>query len=198
MTQAGVHAPSSSTSSHRYGKTVALDDVTHRHPVRPHDRGDRSGRRRQVDPARARSPGCARSSRAASRCFGGDIGDKAHRDGAGVRASPICRRAWAAISTRRCRSSRTSTSSAGCSARTKPSAGSRIDELLKATEPRPLREPAGRQAFRRHEAEARPLLRADPRSGPAHPRRADHRRRSALARPVLGPDRHASAAAGRR
>ena len=43
--------------------------------------------------------------------------------------------------------------------------------------PRPPR----RQALGRHEAEARPVLRADPRSRPADPRRADHRRRSALA-----------------
>jgi ribosome-dependent ATPase len=49
--------------------------------------------------------------------------------------------------------------------------------------------PPGRQAVRRHEAEARPVLRADPRSRPADPRRADHRRRSAVARAVLGSDR---------
>ena len=44
-----------------------------------------------------------------------------------------------------------------------------------------------RQAFRRHEAEAEPLLRAHQRPRPAHPRRADDRRRPPLARPVLGP-----------
>ena len=55
---------------------------------------------------------------------------------------------------------------------------------------RPVRRTGRRQALRRHEAEAQPLLRADPRSRPAHSRRADDRRRSALAPAVLGPDRH--------
>ena len=55
--------------------------------------------------------------------------------------------------------------------------------------------PAGRQAFGRHEAEARPVLRADPRPRPADPRRADDRRRSAVAPAVLGADRRASARA---
>ena len=41
----------------------------------------------------------------------------------------------------------------------------------------PLRRPAGAEAVGRHEAEARALLRADPRPRPADPRRADHRRR---------------------
>ena len=50
----------------------------------------------------------------------------------------------------------------------------------------PVPGPAGRQALRRHEAEARAVLRADPRSRPADPRRADHRRRSAVAPAVLG------------
>ena len=50
-----------------------------------------------------------------------------------------------------------------------------------------VRGPPGRQALRRHEAEAQPLLRADQRSRPSHSRRADDRRRSAVARPVLGP-----------
>ena len=39
--------------SHRYGATVALDDVTIDIPVAQHGRGDRPRRRRQVDPARA-------------------------------------------------------------------------------------------------------------------------------------------------
>ena len=52
-----------------------------------------------------------------------------------------------------------------------------------------LPRPAGRQAVRRHEAEALPVLRADPRPRPADPRRADHRRRSAVAPPVLGAGR---------
>ncbi len=47
----------------------------------------------------------------------------------------------------------------------------------------------GGQAFRRHEAETRPVLRSDPRPGPAHPGRAHHRRRPAGAGPVLGTDR---------
>ena len=50
---------------------------------------------------------------------------------------------------------------------------------------RPVRGSPGRQALGRHEAEGRAVRRAGPRSGPAHPRRADHRRRSALAAAVL-------------
>jgi energy-coupling factor transporter ATP-binding protein EcfA2 len=64
---------------------------------------------------------------------------------------------------------------------------------------RPARIPvaAGGQALRRHEAEARPVLRADPRSGPADPRRADHRRRPAGAGAVLGAGRaHPQPASG--
>ncbi len=52
-----------------------------------------------------------------------------------------------------------------------------------------LRRPPGQQALRRHEAEARPVLRADPRPRPADPRRAHHRRRSAVAPAVLGAHR---------
>ena len=57
-------------------------------------------------------------------------------------------------------------------------------------EPGEVRSPSRRQAFRRHEAEAQPLLRAHQRSRPAHPRRADHRRRPTVARPVLGSHQH--------
>ena len=57
-------------------------------------------------------------------------------------------------------------------------------------EPGEVRSASRRQAFRRHEAEAQPLLRAHQRSRPAHSRRADDRRRSAVARPVLGPHQH--------
>mmetsp|Transcript_32976 Transcript_32976/g.77339 ORF Transcript_32976/g.77339 Transcript_32976/m.77339 type:complete len:239 (+) Transcript_32976:725-1441(+) len=56
---------------------------------------------------------------------------------------------------------------------------------------------AGRQALGRHEAEAGPVLRADPRPRPADPRRAHHRRGPAVARAVLAADRpHPRAAAG--
>jgi ribosome-dependent ATPase len=46
---------------------------------------------------------------------------QAHRD-ASARASPTCRRAWARTSTPRCRWRRTCSSSAACSAMTRPSA----------------------------------------------------------------------------
>ncbi|KAF1858453.1 hypothetical protein Lal_00014968 [Lupinus albus] len=55
--------------------------------------------------------------------------------------------------------------------------------------PAPVPGPPGRQAVGRHEAEAGPVLRPDPRPRPPHPRRADDRRRSARAQPVLGTDR---------
>ena len=48
-----------------------------------------------------------------------------------------------------------------------------------------VRGPAGQQALRRHAAEARAVLRPDPRSRPADPGRADDRRRSAVAAAVL-------------
>ena len=63
----------------------------------------------------------------------------------------------------------------------------RITELLRRPASTRSR-PAGRQALRRHEAEAQPLLRADPRSRPADPRRAHHGRRPAVARTILGSD----------
>ena len=76
-------------------------------------------------------------------------------------------------------------------------AGWRIAELLRQHRPGALRRSAGEETFRRHAAEARAVLRADPRSRSPDPRRADHRRRSAVAPPVLGPDRaHARAPAG--
>ena len=121
--------------------------------------------------------------------LGGDIADADHRiavasahrlHAAGPRQESLLRR---------CRSSRTSTSSAGCSARTRRARASASTTLLESTDLAPFRGPAGRQALRRHEAEARPVLLADPRSRSADPRRADHRRRSALAPAVLGADR---------
>ena len=55
--------------------------------------------------------------------------------------------------------------------------------------PCPLRRPPGRQAVRRHETEARTLLRTGPRSRSADHGRADHRHRSAVAPAILGIDR---------
>ena len=52
-----------------------------------------------------------------------------------------------------------------------------------------FRRPSGEKIVGRHEAEARTLLLADPRSRPLDPRRADDRRRPAVAPPVLGADR---------
>jgi hypothetical protein len=53
----------------------------------------------------------------------------------------------------------------------------------------------GRQTVWRHEAEARPVLRADPRAGPADPRRTDHRRRPAVAAALLGTGRRCARSA---
>ena len=102
-----------------------------------------------------------------------------------ARASPTCRRAWARTSTSSSASTTTSTSWRSSSGCPPPSAQVRIKELLDATGPGPVPRPPGRQALGRHEAEGRPVRRAGPRPGPAHPRRADHRRRSALAAAVL-------------
>ena len=57
-----------------------------------------------------------------------------------------------------------------------------------------VRRPAGEEAVRRHAAEARALLLADPRSRPPDPGRADDRRRSAVPPAVLGTDRPMRAA----
>ena len=67
--------------------------------------------------------------------------------------------------------------------------GQRIDELLRRDRPGGVSRPAGRQALRRHAAEARPVLCAHPRPGPAYPGRADHRSGSAVPQAVLGADR---------
>lgn len=64
----------------------------------------------------------------------------------------------------------------------------RIADLLQSTGLAPFAErPAGKLSGGMKQARA--VLRADPRSRPADPRRADHRRRPAVAQPVLGADR---------
>ena len=171
--------------SHRYGATVSLDDVSIDIPARimvgvigpdgvgkstllgliagREDNPERRGRRLRQDHRQPRRP-CARS----------------------AAASPICRKGSAAISIRRSPYSRTSTSSAACSdcRRRSVAPGSRASY---GHEPGEVRGAPRGQALRRHEAEAEPLLRADQRPRPSHPRRADDRRRSPVARPVLGP-----------
>ena len=72
----------------------------------------------------------------------------------------------------------------------------RIAELLDSTGLAEFADRLAKQALRRDAAEARPVLRPDPRPGPADPRRAHDRRGSAVAAAVLAPHRsHARRAA---
>ena len=154
---------------------------------RVHGRADRPGRRGKVQPAgarRRRPPNSAGAGRGARRrhgrrglSTGGLPAHRLHAAGAGQEPVP-------------------------------DAVGLREHRLLRpAVRPGPRRaqaphrraagqyragalpRPAGRQAVRRHEAEALPVLRPDPRPGPVDPRRADHRRRSSVAPPVLGAGR---------
>ena len=121
--------------------------------------------------------------------LGGDIADVRHRRAVGPRIAYMPQGLGKNLYPSSA-SSRTSTSSAGCSACRAPERRAAIDELLDGHRAsRRSADRPGRQAVGRHEAEARPVLRADPRPGPADPRRADHRRRSAVAPAVLGADR---------
>ena len=65
----------------------------------------------------------------------------------------------------------------------------RIEDFFASTDLTAVPRSSRRQTLRRDEAEAGTLLLADSRSGPAHPRRANHRRRSAGAQAILGADR---------
>ena len=110
-----------SMSNHRYGDTRAADALTLDLPpgcmvgfIGPDGVG-KSTWLGLVAGARAGS------SAAGSEVLGGDMADAATAR-ASARASPTCRRAWARTSTPPCRCSRTSTSSAVCSASPRPSA----------------------------------------------------------------------------
>ena len=70
----------------------------------------------------------------------------------------------------------------------------RIAELLASTGLAPFANRPAKEIVGRHEAKARAVLLADPRSGPVDPRRADDRRRPAVAPPVLEADRADSVA----
>ena len=148
--------------SHRYGATVSLADVSIDIPSRimvgvigPDGVGKSTllgliaGR--EEDSGRARSSSSTRTSPIRRPCA---------RSAA---ASPICRRASAATSTRRSACSRTSTSSADCSDCRRRSVAPRSPSFS-PRRPGEVRSASGRQAFRRHEAEAEPLLRPDQRS----------------------------------
>ncbi len=99
-------------------------------------------------------------------------------------------------SIRRSPSSRTSTSSAACSASPRGAARAhRPPARATGLGPFPDR-PAGKLSGGMKQ-KLGAVLRPDPRSRPADPRRADHRRRSAVAPAVLGADRrHPGRAAG--
>ena len=179
----------STNVSHRYGATVALDDVTIEIPARKMvgvigpDGVGKSTLLALISGVRTIQSG--RGCRVRRQSCRTRPTSKASAP-----ASPTCRKGSAAISIRRSAFSRISTSSAGCSGNRRPSGVPASPNFLTATALDPFEDSPGRQAFRRHEAEAQSLLRADQRSGSAHPRRAHHRRRSAVARPVLGPHQH--------
>ncbi len=174
--------------SHRYGATVALDDVSIDIPVAHHGRRDRAGRRRQVlasraDRGRAKdSAGQGRRLRQGRlrpwqpqgypgphRLYAAGPGAQSLSDAERVREHRFLRPPV--------RAGRGGTASPH----------HRTPDRDRHGE---VRGPPGRQALRRHEAEAQPLLRADQRSRSPHPRRADHRRRPAVSGPVLGPHQH--------
>ena len=182
--------------SHRYGRTVALDDVTLEIPARcmvgligPDGVGKSTllaliagVRRIQEGEVFAldgdmRRPGASPLEPASHRLHA-----------AGPRAQPVpdpdaC--------------SRISTSSAACSTNPRAERERRINGTARRDRSRSVSRPAGRQAVGRHEAEAVAVLLADPRSGPLDPRRTDHGRRPAVAPAILGADRpHPRAAPG--
>ena len=157
------------------------------HSGRAHGGGDRPRRRRQVEPAvhRRRRPRAAAGPRAgAGRRHGqrrpppaGLPAHRLHAAGAGQEPLPD------PVGVREHRLLRPPVRPRP---RRMPAPHRHLDRGDRA---RALSGAAGRQALGRHEAEARPLLRADPRSRPADPRRADHRRRSPVAPAVLAVDR---------
>ena len=181
---------------HRYGKVAALDGVTLRIPagrvvglIGP----DGVGKSTLL----ALVAGARRMQDGRVEVLGGDMADARHRAARlpAHRLHAAGARAGTSIPTSAC--ARTSTSSRRLFGQGRAERDARIAELLAATGLAPFADRPARQALGRHEAEARPVLRADPRPGPADPRRADHRRRSALAPAVLGAGRRGCARAGR-
>ena len=174
--------------SHRYGATVSLNDVSIDIPSRIMVGVIGPGRRRQVDAARAHRRREEDSDRRGRRLRQehrrpGDLARDAwpHRlYAAGPRPQPLPD----ALRLREHRFLRPIVRIIGDGTSLQDRRASYGDE------PGEVRSASCRQAFRRHEAEAEPLLRPYQRPGPSHPRRADHRRRSPVARPVLGPHQH--------
>ena len=123
-----------------------------------HGEPDRAGRRGKSS-LLALVAGPARCSKGQVQVLGGDMAAATARPFA--RASPTCRRAWAepvpTLSVEE-----TCSSLPACSGTTPPSRR-RIDELTRSTGLRPVLAAPGRQALRRHEAEAGAVLRAHPR-----------------------------------
>ena len=152
------------------------------------------GRRGQDDPAahalRRASP--HRRRRAAVRAQRGR--PMPRRSG---RGSPTCRSGSASTPTSRSRRTSTSTpTSTACTAEERGAAARAAVRLLPA---RPVPGPARRPALRRHEAEARPLLRPHPPARAPAARRAHLRRRPALPpRPLADPARDGGAKASPR
>ena len=165
--------------SHRYGATIALDDVSIDIPARmmvgvigP----DGVGKSTML----ALISGVRKIQEGQVFVFDGDMADTAH-----LNRNPWPHRLHAARSwpqslsdAQRFREHRFLRPAVRAIGDRTPA---RITELLTATGARSVRGPSGRQAIRRNEAEAQSLLRAHQRSGPAHSRRADDRRRPALA-----------------
>ena len=126
-------------------------------------RGRRAGWRRQVDaalPDRRRPAHPDRHDQRARRRHA----RRAATATPSRRASPTCRRGSARTSIRRCRWSRTSISSAACSARAPRERAAPHRAPAGGHRPCSVSGSAGGQALRRHEAEAVAVLRAGPRS----------------------------------
>ena len=123
--------------THRYGKTFALNDVTLDIPahcmvglIGP----DGVGKSTLL----ALIAGVRKIQTGKVTVLDGDMAEEQPSRGRATAASPTCRRASAAISIRRSASSTTSTSSAGLFGQGAAERHARIDELLKATGPRPV------------------------------------------------------------
>ncbi len=196
MSDAVSRSTASRTVMARLSRSMAVDA---RRSRRLHGRPDRPRWRRQVDAARSSRAGVTRIQTGMSHVLGGRygaIGFAAPRHRRPHRLHAAGPRPQSLSDAERGGEPRFLRPAVrpGCAA----SAGPASTTCSMATGLAALSRPASRQALRRHEAEARHLRRAHPRSRPADPRRADHRHRSAVAAAVLGARSTRCARAGRR
>ena len=182
--------------THRYGATYRARRGHARYPERLHGRLDRPGRRRQViaaGPHRRRAAYSDRPGSSARRRHGGCSPSRA-QSAARIAYMPqgLGKNLYPDLSVRE-----NIEFFGRLFGQPRDERERRIARTARQHRPGAVRGPAGKEALRRHAAEARAVLRADPRSGSADPRRADDRRRSAVAPAVLGPDRSDACASAR-